>query len=224
MRRSDTMGTADSGSTWDAAFICNGLYVGSLRSTQDAASLKDHNIAAVLTVAGRLRVDLPAGIHHLAVDIPDHPGADILQTLSTALPFIDRILSAEGSNDVEQAVLVHCASGVSRSVSVCCAWLMLRRSMTFEDALALVRTNRPLASPNLGFHAQLTILSSVLQSASGDAAVEAAQREYKSKLGEGTLMDTLFAQRREANEIHGAADGKLSNPHYQCFANSMCRP
>ena len=44
-------------------------------------------------------------------------------------------------------------------MSVCCAHLMLRHDMTFEDALIQVRENRPMAGPNAGFRFQLETLS-----------------------------------------------------------------
>ena len=46
-------------------------------------------------------------------------------------------------------ILVHCASGVSRSVATCCAWLMTRQGYMYQDALHLIRKNRPHANPNM---------------------------------------------------------------------------
>lgn len=188
---------------WDAAFICEGLYVGSLRATECVEALRDHNISAVLTVAGRLPVNLPEGIRHFAIDIPDFLGADLLGALHTAIPFIDSELATDGS--AQRAILVHCAMGISRSVSVCCAWLMLRKSMTFQDALKLVRVNRPKALPNVGFHAQLTLLSISLQSNASDAAVEVARREYQSD--DNTLLKILLTQGLQA--LINTIDGKF---------------
>ena len=53
--------------------------------------------------------------------------------------------------EAQGGVLVCCRQGRSRSVVVVCAFLMFRRGMTFQNALALIREKRPVASPNMGF-------------------------------------------------------------------------
>jgi Dual specificity phosphatase, catalytic domain len=58
----------------------------------------------------------------------------------------------------DQACLVHCARGVSRSAAVCAAWLMSRRQMSLEHALSMIRSVRPQVSPNLGLVASLISL------------------------------------------------------------------
>jgi hypothetical protein len=47
-----------------------------------------------------------------------------------------------------QSVLVHCAAGINRSSSVCCAALMLLEGLSAEHALARVRERHPEAHPD----------------------------------------------------------------------------
>ena len=54
--------------------------------------------------------------------------------------------------------LVHCAMGVSRSATVCAAWLMSRQQLGMPAALNLIRQVRPEIQPNLGFVAALHAL------------------------------------------------------------------
>ena len=49
-------------------------------------------------------------------------------------------------------------AGISRSSSIICAYLIQKQRMTFENALALVRKNRPQAKPNDGFIIKLKLL------------------------------------------------------------------
>ncbi len=47
-----------------------------------------------------------------------------------------------------QRVLVHCAAGLNRSVTVCCAALMLLEGISAKDALKRVREHHPWARPD----------------------------------------------------------------------------
>ena len=47
-----------------------------------------------------------------------------------------------------ERVLVHCAAGVNRSSTVCCATLMLLEGLTADEALARVRERHPVATPD----------------------------------------------------------------------------
>jgi protein-tyrosine phosphatase len=69
--------------------------------------------------------------------------------LNRAVLAIDRVLEAGGQ------VLVNCARGVSRSATVVCAYLIIRKGLSAEDAMAMVRTARPVTDPNPHFKRQL---------------------------------------------------------------------
>ena len=47
-----------------------------------------------------------------------------------------------------QTVLVHCAAGMNRSSTICCATLIFLEGLTAEAALARVREHHPWAKPN----------------------------------------------------------------------------
>merc|ERR1712129_293456 len=148
----------------------------------------------------------------------DHPAANILAAFEQALPFMDAALDPQPSVEIpggnSAALLVHCASGVSRSVSTVVAWLMVRRSLAFEMALTVVRMRRPLANPNFGFHRQLQILeeelgctneASVVDGAT-DALVKRATVRWTQESAKDTMED-VRQQRAAVNELHACADG-----------------
>lgn len=58
------------------------------------------------------------------------------------------------------SVVVHCMAGVSRSTAVVLAYLMKRYHISRNAALAFVQAARPVACPNTGFTAQLTLWES----------------------------------------------------------------
>lgn len=62
---------------------------------------------------------------------------------------------------VHGKILIHCYQGKSRSVAVCCAYLMRFYEYSLDEALQLVRSVRPAASPNRGFMQQLMGLGQI---------------------------------------------------------------
>lgn len=82
--------------------------------------------------------------HYIIID--DKQSEDILQYLDSATDFIH-------SHNGE--VLVHCAAGVSRSATVCIAYLIRFHRYSLDSALALCLSARPIVQPNEGFMEQL---------------------------------------------------------------------
>lgn len=74
-----------------------------------------------------------------------------------ACTFIEEARQSKGS------VLVHCVCGVSRSTTLCCAYLMKHHSMTVEQALVQLRSRRHIIQPNNGFLRQLVLYGQKLQ-------------------------------------------------------------
>jgi hypothetical protein len=59
----------------------------------------------------------------------------------------------------DQSVLVHCAAGMNRSATICCATLMLLEGLSAEDALQRVREHHPWARPDSHHWLQLRWLA-----------------------------------------------------------------
>lgn len=171
------------------------LFVGSLSAAESANGLHRHNIQHVLTVARNLPVrDLPCNTHHIQMDIDDHPNADLFSVLPECLEYIDQAYTKQ------EGILVHCASGMSRSVSIVVAWLLCRKIYSaFDQALEAVRVNRPLANPNLGFSRQLQLL----EVCRGD--LQEAISKWKD-FNQTNLIEHTSRRRQLANDIHAAVD------------------
>jgi hypothetical protein len=135
------------------------LFVGSLAAAEDGNWLAGAAVQRVLTVAARLGVHVADDIAHCEIRVDDHPSANLLAAFPEAFTFIDAAEAAASAALCAGAVkppslLVHCASGVSRSVGTVVGWLIARRGLSLVDALALVRTARPQGNPNVGFTLQ----------------------------------------------------------------------
>jgi len=90
---------------------------------------------------GRLKV------HHVLMY--DAEEQDLLQYLDQCVDHIHSVVE-EGGN-----ILVHCVAGVSRSASVCIAYLIKYQRMTLHAAFKHVSSRRSCICPNLGFWQQL---------------------------------------------------------------------
>ena len=139
--------------------IVPGLFVGG----EDAAGihqLDQRNITHLLVCGVELRLPCqraPTCVRaqkHLAVD--DALDENLTPYFDECADFIAAGLGGPPPPPpASSAVLVHCAQGRSRSVTVVVAYLMRDRGMRCTEALALVRLKRPVASPNASFWAQL---------------------------------------------------------------------
>ena len=59
-------------------------------------------------------------------------------------------------------ILVHCKQGISRSATLVLSFLMLKRGLTVEESVRIVRQNREI-HPNDGFLSQLCFLNDKLE-------------------------------------------------------------
>lgn len=88
-------------------------------------------------------------IEYHRIIIEDAPDKDLYQHFDAACDFIEKHIN------LGNQVLVHCQAGVSRSATICMAYLMKKVGLTFIQAYACVKEARPVASPNWGFVEQL---------------------------------------------------------------------
>jgi len=69
--------------------------------------------------------------------------------------YIDYFNFSDHVRDTGGRVLVHCRAGVSRSVTICLAYLMFTARIRLEAAFEHVRSKRSMISPSLNFMRQL---------------------------------------------------------------------
>ncbi|KAM3173571.1 hypothetical protein ACTXT7_012257 [Hymenolepis weldensis] len=129
-----------------------------------------HWINLVNKVSGRVRFSLNSGYNvpalylsqaslilplsdlkrtHRQFIIQDSPEADISKFFTDAIDFIHSARVNHGN------VLIHCACGISRSVSITMAYLLCITDFNLKDIYKGMRAARLGASPNLGFIRQL---------------------------------------------------------------------
>lgn len=87
--------------------------------------------------------------------LEDTPQTYIYPHLELQSDHIQALLSDGGK------VLVHCVAGVSRSASICLAYLTKYKCRSLRDAYHLMAKTRPMVRPNLGFWRQLIAFEQV---------------------------------------------------------------
>ncbi|KAF3933622.1 hypothetical protein ABW19_dt0208951 [Dactylella cylindrospora] len=122
--------------------------------------LKEANITHVVSVLrGPLDMTLFAPYKHLHIESDDDESANLIEHFATTNAFIDEGIQGGGG------VLVHCAVGISRSVTIATAYLIYKNRIPADLALEIVQKSRPIACPNLDFRIQLHIYASNLDQA-----------------------------------------------------------
>lgn len=92
----------------------------------------------------KLAITLPPEITVLRLECHDYPNFDMTPLFPQSFQFLDK-------HRFDSNVLVHCHLGKSRSSCIVLAYLMKKRKMTLQNALAYLKAQRPSASPNPGF-------------------------------------------------------------------------
>lgn len=117
--------------------------------------LRNNNIKRVLTVTTE---PIPEknkleNIDYKFIRLLDMPNEPILSNglLEEAIKCID-----EGIEKKEN-VVVHCLAAISRSVTICAAFLMFKNQWKIEKALKMIESVRKSIGPNPGFLSQLKI-------------------------------------------------------------------
>lgn len=74
-------------------------------------------------------------------------------SLSDVFPFCDFI--SDSVKNSKGRVLVHCQAGISRSATICLAYLISRHRLRLDEAYEYVKKRRSVISPNFNFMGQL---------------------------------------------------------------------
>ncbi|KAL6066299.1 hypothetical protein STEG23_033437 [Scotinomys teguina] len=125
------------------------LYLGSAYHASKCEFLANLSITALLNVSRRTSEACTTHLHYKWIPVEDSHTADISSHFQEAIAFIDCVKEEGGK------VLVHCEAGVSRSPTICMAYLMKTKQLRLKEAFDYVKQRRSVISPNFGFMGQL---------------------------------------------------------------------
>uniref|UniRef100_A0A1I8AD81 protein-tyrosine-phosphatase n=1 Tax=Steinernema glaseri TaxID=37863 RepID=A0A1I8AD81_9BILA len=139
------------------------LYLGNADTAANRQKLDAHGIRFIVNVTSNLAntFEEDSRFHYLKIAVDDTCSHNLAAHFDEAIQFIDEA-RAKGS-----AVLVHCLAGISRSVTICLAYLMHTMHSSLEDAFDLLLKRNGMIAPNFHFMGQLTDFERQLVSAHG---------------------------------------------------------
>ena len=129
-----------------ATQVHDGLWIGSAFNACDETWFLREGISGVVNITAEVPNFMAThGIEYLNWNVRDEKGVCMtLEMLEHAACFIDRHRSTGGT-------FVHCFVGRSRSVAVCCYYLITRGKRSLFDAYRFICTKRPITEINTQF-------------------------------------------------------------------------
>lgn len=125
------------------------LYLGSAYHASRKDMLDALGITALINVSANCPNHFEGHYQYKSIPVEDNHKADISSWFNEAIDFIDSIKSAGGR------VFVHCQAGISRSATICLAYLMRTNRVRLDEAFEFVKQRRSIISPNFSFMGQL---------------------------------------------------------------------
>lgn len=128
------------------------IIIGDRADAKSRAALVKKGVTHVLNTAKSLPNYHESHFLYCKLKMQDSATEELDPHLERAFDFLD------AARKLDAFCMVHCIAGVSRSVSVVMAYLVVRREHTLLQASRAVKKHRPLASPNDSFLFQLAQL------------------------------------------------------------------
>ena len=129
--------------------LIDGLFIGTVGAAMNYKKLKGIGITHIVCAAMNIKEYFPKHFKYLTVKLLDSETENIKKYFDQTGKFINDALKEKGK------VLVHCHAGISRSSTICLAYIIKYKKMSFDKALELVKKKRDKINPNPGFITQL---------------------------------------------------------------------
>lgn len=154
------------------------ILIGNFRDAQDLKFLQRNGVTHVLCSAVELYPVFPDRYRYLHVRANDIPSYNLAKHFHEGADFINDALQSGGT------VFIHCAAGISRSVSLTLAYFLKHERMNLAAAHSLVKSKRYIANPNPGFMQQLRRFESMLAQEKSKPSIEAKLMPHRKVIFE----------------------------------------
>ena len=129
--------------------IIPGIYLGDISTAYNKDKLKELGVTNIINTVLGVVPAYPNDFEYFNVGLRDHTYEDIKTHFDKINRYMDCVLMDGGR------IYIHCLCGISRSATIVSAYLMYKNNMSYEDAIEMVKSKRPIINPNDGFRKQL---------------------------------------------------------------------
>ncbi|XP_069475241.1 dual specificity protein phosphatase 18 [Ambystoma mexicanum] len=129
--------------------VTGSLYISSGSAAKNKALLSTNQITCIIHASMDRASPYSTRVEYVHVPVADSPDFCLLNFFDLVA---DKIHSVE---TLGGRTLLHCVAGISRSATLCLAYLMKYNAMSLLVAHTWLKTCRPIVRPNSGFWTQL---------------------------------------------------------------------
>eukprot|EP00063_Salmo_salar_P093212 XP_014068047.1 PREDICTED: dual specificity protein phosphatase 1-like [Salmo salar] len=184
------------------------LYLGSAYHASRKDMLDMLGITALINVSANCPNHFEESFQYKSIPVEDNHKADISSWFNEAIEFIDSIRNKGGR------VFVHCQAGISRSATICLAYLMRTNRVKLDEAFEFVKQRRSIISPNFSFMGQLLRFESQVLATSS-----CSSESGSPALGKSSMVFNFPV----SIPVHGSAGhGQLSFLHSPITTSPSC--
>ena len=130
------------------------VWLGDLKDANNLGKLQQLGITHIMNVTEK-SPSFPDDFQYFSLSIHDQPNVKISNFFKEGAEWIKDAITKRQEDGQVGKVLIHCRAGVSRSVTMCAAYLMLIEGMQLHSAVEWMYHQRPVICPNEGFKLQL---------------------------------------------------------------------
>ena len=136
--------------------LVNKLAVGTpIRNESDVMLLKKRKIKSVLSLCSNEKLtDEYKNFEHKNFELPDHNYGFCPSTSQV----VQAVRNIEKLLDIGP-VFVHCEASIERSPLICIAWLIIKESISYENAIQYLKEVHPKSNPHID---QLNVLKKLI--------------------------------------------------------------
>jgi protein-tyrosine phosphatase len=126
--------------------IIPGIFLGNAYNASNNSTLQYYKIKTIVNVSKEIPNSFEGRYNYYRVPIQDDSEHHISDFIQEILEFLNST-----TIDNENAILIHCYMGSSRSASVVLLYLITKLQYDFDTALTLIKTKRPIVNINNNF-------------------------------------------------------------------------
>ncbi|XP_067911299.1 dual specificity protein phosphatase 18-like [Heterodontus francisci] len=133
------------------AQITHSLYLSNAVASQNQSLLLASGVTCIISVTPEVISSMFPGTEYINIPIADSPSSQLNEYFDMVADKIHHVEKLHGRT------LLHCVAGISRSATLCLAYLMKYHHTSLVEAHAWLRACRPIIRPNSGFWKQLIV-------------------------------------------------------------------